>query len=83
MKITRRIVTTLLVLLITVAPAFGQRHRRHKYYRNSSGARVHSPMLSRRAPHGASARCADGTYTFSRNHRGTCSHHGGVAQWLR
>jgi hypothetical protein len=33
-------------------------------------------------PAGATARCADGTYSFSQNRRGTCSHHGGVADWL-
>jgi len=35
-----------------------------------------------KAPNGASAKCRDGTYSFSKNHRGTCSHHGGVANWL-
>lgn len=30
----------------------------------------------------ATAVCRDGTYSYSRNRRGTCSHHGGVAQWL-
>ncbi len=34
------------------------------------------------APAGASAVCRDGTYSYSQNRRGTCSHHGGVAQWL-
>src|SRR5215813_3853660 len=33
-------------------------------------------------PVGATAKCRDGTYTFSQSRRGTCSHHGGVAQWL-
>jgi hypothetical protein len=33
-------------------------------------------------PPGASALCADGSYSYSANRRGTCSHHGGVAQWL-
>jgi uncharacterized protein YraI len=33
-------------------------------------------------PAGATAICNDGTYSFSANRRGTCSHHGGVAQWL-
>ena len=32
---------------------------------------------------GATAICRDGTYSYSANRRGTCSHHGGVAQWLR
>jgi Protein of unknown function (DUF3761) len=33
-------------------------------------------------PAGATARCRDGTYSFSQHHSGTCSHHGGVAAWL-
>ena len=37
---------------------------------------------SGRVPDGASARCRDGTYSFSRHRRGTCSGHGGVAAWL-
>ena len=32
---------------------------------------------------GASAICNDGTYSYSAHRRGTCSHHGGVAQWLK
>lgn len=32
---------------------------------------------------GATARCVDGTYSYSANRRGTCSHHGGVAEWYR
>jgi hypothetical protein len=34
------------------------------------------------APPGATARCRDGTYSFSQHRSGTCSHHGGVAEWL-
>ncbi len=33
-------------------------------------------------PAGATARCRDGTYSFSQHRSGTCSHHGGVAAWL-
>jgi uncharacterized protein DUF3761 len=33
-------------------------------------------------PKGATALCADGTYSFSQHRRGTCSHHGGVKKWL-
>lgn len=33
-------------------------------------------------PAGATALCRDGTYSFSATHSGSCSHHGGVAQWL-
>lgn len=54
------------------------------YYTNSAGNTVHSPAHSTDGgvPAGASARCADGTYSFSQSRRGTCSHHGGVAEWL-
>src|SRR5438309_11555177 len=34
------------------------------------------------APAGATALCRDGTYSFSKHHSGTCSHHGGVAMWF-
>ncbi len=33
-------------------------------------------------PTGATALCKDGTYSHSKHHTGSCSHHGGVAQWL-
>ncbi len=33
-------------------------------------------------PPGATAQCRDGTYSSSQHHSGTCSHHGGVSQWL-
>ena len=53
-------------------------------YRNSQGERVPSPTWTKngQAPSGASAQCADGSYSFSRSRRGTCSHHGGVMRWL-
>lgn len=53
-----------------------------KYYTNSKGERVQSPTYYNSAPDGATALCRDGTYSFSRSRRGTCSHHGGVAKWL-
>ena len=52
------------------------------YYTNRSGQRVQSPTYYPTAPKGATARCKDGTYSFSTSRRGTCSHHGGVAEWL-
>jgi hypothetical protein len=33
-------------------------------------------------PPGATAKCRDGTYSYSQHRSGTCSHHGGVAEWL-
>jgi Protein of unknown function (DUF3761) len=51
-------------------------------YTNSSGHCVHRPEAAPSAPQGASAKCKDGTYSFSEHRRGTCSGHGGVANWL-
>ena len=51
-------------------------------YVNSAGNTVCRPEVSSGAPSGATAKCADGTYSFSQSRRGTCSSHGGVAQWL-
>ena len=31
---------------------------------------------------GATAKCKDGSYSHSKTHSGTCSKHGGVADWL-
>lgn len=60
-----------------------QQNNSPKYYTNSKGQRVQSPTYSTETPAGASAQCNDGTYSFSKNRRGTCSHHGGVKKWLK
>lgn len=61
-------------------------HVRHTttvhYYKNHYGQTIQSPTYYDRPPAGATAMCADGTYSFSASHRGTCSHHGGVRKWL-
>src|SRR5438270_3133488 len=51
-------------------------------YVNSNGQTVRRPENCSAAPAGATAQCRDGSYSFSRSRRGTCSHHGGVAKWL-
>jgi hypothetical protein len=51
-------------------------------YVHSSGDTGCKPEESPTAPTGATARCADGTYSFSEHRSGTCSYHGGVAEWL-
>jgi Protein of unknown function (DUF3761) len=75
----------------TVRRSTSHRHRarttvspstHHKSYTNRHGQRVRSPMRAAQAPTGATAKCADSTYSFSQHRRGTCSHHGGVAEWL-
>ena len=50
------------------------------YYKNVSGHCVHRPSTS---PIGATAKCRDGTYSYSQHPQGTCSYHGGVARWIR
>lgn len=56
----------------------------HRHYRAKDGTEVHSPAKSvnDQVPAGASAKCRDGSYSFSQHRRGTCSHHGGVSVWL-
>jgi hypothetical protein len=49
------------------------------YYRNVDGNCVHRPSDN---PAGATALCKDGSYSYSQNHSGTCSGHGGVRTWL-
>lgn len=53
-----------------------------EYYTNSFGEIVQRPTYYSSPPKEASALCQDGTYSFSRTRRGTCSHHGGVSKWL-
>lgn len=50
-------------------------------YTNVDGNRVHSPVHSSSRPPEATAKCRDGSWSFSQHHRGTCSHHGGVESW--
>jgi hypothetical protein len=44
---------------------------------SSSGGAAEVPTTG-----GPSAICNDGTTSYSQHRQGTCSHHGGVAQWL-
>lgn len=53
-----------------------------EYYEAASGDCVHRPVARPSAPEGATAQCSDGTFSFSQSRRGTCSHHGGVSDWL-
>src|SRR3954454_916464 len=55
------------------------------HYINTAWHEVHSPAYDTDSdvPADASARCGDGTYSFSESHRGTCSHHGGVSKWSK
>lgn len=79
MKLRRTFAALLVGILLFLVSAFGCPKG---YYKNSEGRCVRRPAVTKNAPAGATARCRDGSYSFSRNHRGTCSHHGGVAEWL-
>ncbi|MGN6373955.1 MAG: DUF3761 domain-containing protein [Sphingomonas sp.] len=80
--------------LLVAAPSHGNcpgrhhasRARRAKsgvgYDTSSRGNAMHRPAGHARLPAGATAKCRDGTLSFSQAHRGTCSHHGGVQAWL-
>jgi hypothetical protein len=50
------------------------------YYVNSSGNCVERPTAGDSG--GATAKCKDGKYSYSQHRSGTCSGHGGVAEWL-
>jgi hypothetical protein len=54
-----------------------------KTYTNKNGQKVKSPTRSTTPPKNASAKCKDGTYSFSKHSRGTCSGHGGVDSWVK
>jgi hypothetical protein len=70
-------VTTLIALALTVSA-----HAASGTYINNNGQRVSSPVKSVIVPKGATAKCKDGTYSFSKSRRGTCSGHKGVSKWL-
>ena len=51
---------------------------------NPTSSKTSGPVVSETgAPAGSTAKCKDGTYSFSKTRSGTCSRHGGVAEWLR
>lgn len=49
--------------------------------RASTEIRSTPAPIEKTNPSGATAKCRDGTLSYSRNRRGTCSWHGGVAVW--
>jgi hypothetical protein len=55
---------------------------RSGYYKNVSGRCVRRPTRSSTVPAGATAKCRDGTYSFSQHASGMCSHHRGVSVWI-
>jgi hypothetical protein len=77
------LLATLAIALAAIAtPAAAHATCKTGYYENVSGKCVKSPTAASHAPAGATAKCRDGTYSFSQHASGTCSHHGGVAVWI-
>jgi hypothetical protein len=78
------------ILLLAGSPALAQQPGDCGYYTNSLGHQVPRPCGDWRGniaspPSGATALCREGTYSYSEHpySGGTCSHHGGVAQYLQ
>jgi uncharacterized protein DUF3761 len=63
-------------------PAVGSSCDEGTHYVNSDGACVPRPTAAATPPAGATAKCVDGAYSYSKHSQGTCSGHGGVAQRL-
>jgi len=64
----------------TAAPAPAPAMPAKSYSKPASSA---SSASSGAATAGApTAKCKDGTMSHSKQHKGACSHHGGVAEWL-
>lgn len=49
----------------------------------AAAATAGAPVASSATPTGATAKCKDGSFSMSKHHSGSCSHHGGVAQFLQ
>lgn len=89
------LISAMAALAFVAAPAQARVPHHHKHhvtgttnvvtdgdtYTNVDGRQIHRPVHSASKPAGASAKCGDGSYSFSAHRRGTCSHHGGVAMW--
>lgn len=76
---TRAAAVLALALTITVGSACGAAADT----RHSERTPARATPTATGAAVGPTARCRDGSYSYSRTHSGTCSHHGGVAQWYR
>jgi hypothetical protein len=67
---TKRI--AVLLILAASLPALGQKRERTRH-----------PRRSNRESYLWTAQYKDGLHTFAKHPTGACSHHGGVAQWIK
>ena len=70
-----------LLVLVPVTACAAACHDAHGTYVNSSGHVVPDPKCVTGHQAGETAICRDGSHSFSEHRQGTCSRHGGVAQW--
>ncbi|MGN6445408.1 GmrSD restriction endonuclease domain-containing protein [Amnibacterium sp.] len=83
-SVTARLTPTVPVHTTAPRPPAATKPRSTSGGSSSSSHHASPPSGSKPgSPAGATARCRDGSYSFSAHRRGTCSHHGGVAVWLR
>ena len=77
-------IAAIIFLAFCVSDALAQQPGDCGYYVNHDGNRVPRPCgdTTQQCPRGATARCRDGTCSYSQHHSGTCSGHSGVAEWL-
>jgi hypothetical protein len=75
-----RAISVWLVVWLMTTPTFAYQCN-SLHYINSSGHLIHSPSCYGQHIHHISAHCRDGSLSSSEHHRGTCSHHHGVAYW--
>jgi uncharacterized protein DUF3761 len=70
---------------LTAAPAAAPAPTTPAAAAGGSAASGKAPTVARPgdAPANATAKCRDGTYSASQQHSGSCSHHGGVAEWYQ
>ena len=80
-SVLRRFHICIPLLVLAVYWPAGAHVRENGYYRSVDGSRVHSPTHGNQDYGPVTARCSDGSRSFSHHAQGTCSHHGGVARW--
>ena len=67
----------------SIAQARSACHSANGTYTNVDGNQIPDPACIPKGKHvsGETAICRDGSHSFSQHRTGTCSRHGGVAQW--
>jgi hypothetical protein len=83
MKKIPKIILSIAISFSLFTGSFSSVLAQSDYYTNVNHVKVHIPVKTVQAPVGATGKCRDSSYTFALNHRGACSHHGGVSRWIK